>query len=168
MNGDKFAALERFSWQFQSIFLTGNHFLPWIMIAGLHECSLTTAQLLFVCCLSGLMRRPNCPNAKHKIRWMLQEGNNNIIFCDLLWFYFTTSYLKSIFNPTWSQELNLFRDSSSHIWKTNGTDSIYVFFLVEDQYVLLQMFANEHTSRICGPHLRSTEICPVMWPVSFG
>lgn len=42
------------------------------------------------------------------------------------------------------------------------------FFLVEDQYVLLQMFANEQTSRICGPHLRSTEICPVMWPVSFG
>lgn len=40
-------------------------------------------------------------------------------------------------------------------------------FLVEDQCVLLQMFANEQTSRICGPCLRSTEICPIIWPVSF-
>jgi len=98
---------------------------------------------------------------------MLKEGNNNIIFCDLLRFYFPASYLKSIFNPTWSQKLNLFRDGSSHIRKTNGTDSICVVLLVEDQCVLLQMFANEKTSRICGPHLKSTEICPIMWPVAF-
>lgn len=67
-NGDRFGALEILSWQCQSIFLTGNHFLPRIMIAGLHECSLTAAQLLFVCHLSGLLKRPNCPNVKHKIR----------------------------------------------------------------------------------------------------
>lgn len=44
----------------------------------------------------------------------------------------------------------------------------FFFFLVEDHCVLLQMFANEQTRGICGPHLRSTEICPVTWPVSFG
>lgn len=45
---------------------------------------------------------------------------------------------------------------------------VFFFFLVEDHCVLLQMFANEQTRVICGPHLRSTEICPVTWPVSFG
>lgn len=45
---------------------------------------------------------------------------------------------------------------------------LFVLFLVKDQCVPLQMFTNDQTNRKCGTHLRSTESCPIIWPVSFG